>query len=172
MKKNSHSRYGTLLKDLKSSSTGNCITNCHFLKKFNLCLFDSVLFLSRRILIVFVVLLVTGNGLLQLSIVLACWNFNCNDEVACQTLSGCHQKYSGCNEWVCENLKSLKFFENSIQKAANLQQLDPIESLEKYESISYFGSFDETTSVFQFKLSHFVNLSERYLKNQKWIQLQ
>ena len=67
-----HSRYGVLLKDLKSNSTGNCITNCHFLKKFNLCLFDGVLFLSRRIVIVFVVLFVSGSGLLQLSIVLAC----------------------------------------------------------------------------------------------------
>ena len=66
-----HSRYGVLLKDLKSSSTGSYISNCYFLKKFNLCLFDNVIFLSRRILIIFVVLFISDNGLLQLSIVIA-----------------------------------------------------------------------------------------------------
>lgn len=66
------SRLAVLFRDFKTSSAGTRIANCWLLSKFNLCLLDNVMFVSRRVVIVCVALFVVDSGLLQLVILLSC----------------------------------------------------------------------------------------------------
>ena len=69
------SRYSILLKDFKASSSQVWLLNHLFLKKINLCLLENIMFLLRRVFIVFIVLFVNSNGILQISIILVLFLF-------------------------------------------------------------------------------------------------
>ena len=65
------SKFRVLLKDFKANSVNAWLLNWYCFKRFNLWLLENVMFLFRRVLIVFITLFIGNNGTLQVLIVLS-----------------------------------------------------------------------------------------------------